>query len=91
MRNRVADRRGKRKEGGREVAREAVGPQGRKERGGLGWKRRKVESGKRVWVFSFFSKLLFKLLNLNSFQNLNTSSPFQNFQNNLKTFKTSRN
>jgi hypothetical protein len=32
---------------------------------------------------------LFKLLNLNSFQILNTSSRFQSFQNILKTFKTS--
>jgi hypothetical protein len=68
--------------------------QGReKEREGgglLGWAERRGRE--RVWEvlesFLFF-ETFFKLLNLNSFQNLNTSSLFQSFQNILKTFKTS--
>jgi hypothetical protein len=49
---------------------------------------RKGKGGRGLKLFSKPFQL-FKLLNLNSFQNLNTSSLFQNFQNNLKTFKTS--
>jgi hypothetical protein len=52
----------------------------------MGRVREKREGEKGGFGFSF---LFFKLLNLNSFQNLNTSSLFQNFQNHLKTFKTS--
>jgi hypothetical protein len=70
-----------------------VGPRrGEKERGGLGWKKekgREREEGFKSFLFFFQTFSNFKLLNLNSFQNLNTSSLFQSFQNILKTFKTS--
>jgi hypothetical protein len=61
----------------------------RGERKGRWAKREKRKRGERGLGFLFLFLNLFKLLNLNSFQNLNTSSLFQNFQNNLKTFKTS--
>jgi hypothetical protein len=69
---------------------------GRGERVGR-WAKREEgrERDEVLFSFLFFQNLfktlfqLFKLLNLSSFQNLNTSSLFQNFQNNLNTFKTS--
>jgi hypothetical protein len=65
------------------------GEMGRVRREGQLGQRGKRKRGVRGLGFSLFFSNLFKLLNLNSFQNLNTSSLFQNFQNNLKTCKTS--
>jgi hypothetical protein len=62
---------------------------GRVRREGQLGQRGKRKRGVRGLGFSLFFSNLFKLLNLNSFQNLNTSSLFQNFQNNLKICKTS--
>jgi hypothetical protein len=83
---------------------EGVGPAGKRKEGEKSWaarwagKRRKAgwlkerEGGRKGFeTFHFFQNLFnfSNFLNLNSFQILNTSSLFQNFQNILKTFKTS--
>jgi hypothetical protein len=71
-----------------------------KKKGQGGWagpEERREEEKRDLFFFQTLFQL-FKPLNLNfsklfqllnSFQNLNTSSLFQNFQNNLKTFETS--
>jgi hypothetical protein len=76
------EEKGERKELGRVLGRE-------EEKGRSG--ERKGRGGGRGLKLFLFSKpfQLFKLLNLNSFQNLNNSSLFQIFQNIFQTFKTS--
>jgi hypothetical protein len=79
------------RERGGEVGRCGVGgPEGRvgwAASAGTGKRRGKRGSGVLSFFLVFFFKTISQTLNSNSFQN--TSSLFQNFENNLKTFKTS--